>query len=400
MKKKLILRAPILTQSGYGKHARFVLRALREYDHLFDIYLLAIPWGKTSWDLRKTPENTWIDGLLEKTIHYINSGGTFDLSVQVTIPGEFERIAPVNYGVTAGVESTKISPLWVQKCNENVDKIITTSKHASFGFLNTKYYMEDPQTKEKFTVQVDKPVEHVGFPVEEKLFAKVENPEKTFSFDTDFNFLTVAQWSPRKHLNDTIRWWVEEFFDKEVGLVVKTSIANGSIIDRNHTEERVANLLKEYEGRKCRVYLIHGDLNEEEMASLYQHEKVKCLISLGNEGFNLPAFEAASNDLPVLAVDWSGHVDFLYKQTEEESKQLFTPVKYTIGNVQKEAVWDTVIQEDSHWSYPKSGDYKIKLREVYNQIETKNEMARELGEWVRKEFSVENQYKKFIESLG
>ena len=38
MRKTIILRAPVLTRSGYGEQSRFALRALRSREDLFDIY--------------------------------------------------------------------------------------------------------------------------------------------------------------------------------------------------------------------------------------------------------------------------------------------------------------------------------------------------------------------------
>lgn len=399
MKLKVLCRAPFLSQSGYGINARFVTRALREYEHLFDIYLIPINWGKTSWILNDTEETRWMDALTQKTVQYVNNGGQFDLSLQVTIPGEFERIAGRNIGITAGVESSKISPEWMQRCNEMVDKIVTTSNHASYGFLNTRYYMQHPDGT-KSPVKVEKPVEHVTYPVDSDMMDTTKDDFSKFDFPNDFNFLVMAQWSPRKHLENTIKWWVEEFYDKEVGLVVKTSIANGSLIDREHTAERLENLLCDYKGRKCKVHLLHGDLERHELATLFRHPKIKCLISLGNEGFNLPAFEASyCAKLPVLAVNWSGHLDFLYKQTDSEPKCLFTPVDFDIAQVQPEAVWNTVIQADSYWAYPKQHDYKIKLRDVHNNWDSKKEMAEELGEWLCEEFEEKRQYRRLIEAF-
>lgn len=400
MKKKILVRACFYSTSGYGVHSRFVLRALKHYEHLFDIYVIPINWGKTGWNLRDTEETRWFDMLTQKTIHYIQNGGQFDVSLQVTIPNEYECMAPINIGVTAGVESSKISPQWMQKCNEVVDRVITTSRHASYGFLNTRYYSQDPTTGKKVAHKVEKPIVHVTYPVDMSLCVRNDD-RSNFEFSTDFNFLTIAQWSPRKHLENTVRWWIDEFReDENVGLIVKTSIANGSRIDREYTNERFDSLLKECGERKCKVYLIHGDLVESELCQLYQHESVKCLVALGNEGFNLPAFEATTNDLPILAVDWSGHLDFLYKQIEGEvPKSLFTPVQYDIINVQPEAVWDGVIQKDSHWAFPKQADYKVKLRDVFDNWQEKKEMAVELGSWVREEFEATKQYRRFVEAL-
>ena len=109
--KKILVKGPALSQSGYGEHARFLLRSLRSAGDEFDIYLINLNWGSTSWLWEDTEERKWIDSILAKTISYIQAGGNFDISAQVTIPGEWERIAPINIGITAGTETTKISPM-------------------------------------------------------------------------------------------------------------------------------------------------------------------------------------------------------------------------------------------------------------------------------------------------
>ena len=131
MKKKILLKAPLLTRSGYGEHARFALRSLKTREDLFDIYIQPLQWGATSWISVNDEERRWIDHTIEKTIVYLQQGGKLDMSLQVTIPNEWEKIAPVNIGATAGIETNKVAPLWLQKGNEAVDKIITISKHSA-----------------------------------------------------------------------------------------------------------------------------------------------------------------------------------------------------------------------------------------------------------------------------
>ena len=110
MNKKVIVRAPVLTRTGYGEHARFVLRCLREIEDKIDIYILPLPWGQSNWIWEDDEERQWLDENIKKTALYQQQGGQFDISVQVTIPNEWERMAPVNIGVTAGIETTKVAP--------------------------------------------------------------------------------------------------------------------------------------------------------------------------------------------------------------------------------------------------------------------------------------------------
>ena len=227
MRKKIFFKGPILTRSGYGEQARFALRSLRSREDLFEIFIQPLKWGATSWISDMDEERVWIDNTIEKTIAYMQSGGQFDMSLQVTIPNEFQKVAPINIGYTAGIETTKVAPEWLQKCNEQVDKVITISSHSKQVFENTKYQAQNQQTGQVFEYNMQTPVEYVSYPT--KTFDNL--PELNLNLTTDFNFLTVAQFGPRKNLVNSIKWFVEEFFSDNVGLVIKTNIAKNSLID-------------------------------------------------------------------------------------------------------------------------------------------------------------------------
>jgi len=146
--KKIIVRAPVLSRSGYGEHSRFLLRSLRSREDLFDIYILNINWGQTGWNWEDNEERRWIEQTIYKTQKYIDSGNTqFDLSAQVTIPNEWENMAPVNIGITAGIETTKVSPEWIEK-SMVVDRIITISEHSKQVYENSSYEAQNAQTGE------------------------------------------------------------------------------------------------------------------------------------------------------------------------------------------------------------------------------------------------------------
>jgi len=396
--KTILVRGPALSQSGYGEHTRFVLRSLRSKPELFDVYLLSTNWGATGWLWEDNEERQWIDFLLQKTIQYTQSGGTFDMSLQVTIPNEWEKLAPYNIGVTAGIETTKIAPQWIEK-SFLMDKIIVVSKHSKFGFDTTEIKTQDPASGQEFIAKVNTPIDVVGYPVKD-----IQTKPIKLELKDDFNFLTVGTWIPRKNLENTIKWFVEEFYDQEVGLVVKTSLAKNSKRDRQITEIRLKDLLAEYENRKCSVYLLHGDLAEEEMNSVYQHEKVKALINIGHgEGFGLPLFEAAYNGLPIVTVGWGGQCDYLYmdvrdKKGKTKKTAMFSPVSYDIKMIQPEARWEGVIQADSQWSFAKEWDYKKVLRSVRKSYGEPKSKAKKLQKYVTKEFSASVMYNKFVEA--
>ena len=107
MRKKILVRGPCLTRSGYGEHARFALRSLRAKQDIFDIYVIPVNWGQTGWTSEDNEERRWLDERIKATSIYAQQGGKFDISLQVTIPNEWELLAPINIGVTAGIEATK-----------------------------------------------------------------------------------------------------------------------------------------------------------------------------------------------------------------------------------------------------------------------------------------------------
>ncbi len=395
VRKKVLLKAPLLTRSGYGEQARFALRSLRSREDLFDIYIQPLQWGQTSWISNMDDERRWIDQTIEKTIGYIQSGGKFDISLQVTIPNEFQRIAPVNVGYTAGIETTKVSHQWIQKVNE-MDKIITISSHSKRVFENTEYQAQIEQTGQQVTLKTQVPIEYVNYPV--KTYESV--PELELELATSFNFLAVAQFGPRKNLQNTIKWFVEEFRDDDVGLVIKSNIAKNCFMDRRRLHGDLTNFLRQQGERQCKVYLLHGDMTDEEMHSLYCNPQIHAFVSLPHgEGFGLPIFEAAYSGLPVVATGWSGQLDFL---VDTEGREHFYNVAFDLQPVQKEVVWDGVIIKDSMWAYPREGSAKEQMRACYKEQTGNaptNLRQHEYATQLQERFSEEAQYKKFVEAF-
>jgi glycosyltransferase involved in cell wall biosynthesis len=400
MRKKVLVKGPALSMSGYGEQTRFALRSLRSQEELFDIFLVNIPWGKTGWITEQSEETEWIAQLMAKTHAHTQQKGSFDISIQVTIPNEFEKIAPINIGYTAGIETTKVSPQWIEK-SRLMDKIIVVSNHSKLVFDSTEYKLQNPQNGQVIDFKNTAPIEVVHFPVK-----KVEPKEINLELQTDFNFLTVAQWGPRKNIEATINSFFEEFKNEEnIGLVVKANIAKNCIADKLFCEKRLKSIKNNHKDAKCKVYLLHGNMTEEEMAGLYRHPKIKAIISTTHgEGFGLPLFEAACAALPVIAPKWSGHVDFLMAPVKEDGKEKlrnhFTTIDFDLGNVNKEAVWEGVIQADSQWCFVKSASVRDAMRTVFKNLPTPIAKAKKLQEYVLEQFAEQKQKQKFIEVLN
>ena len=401
MKKTVLVRGPALSQSGYGEHTRFVLRALRMREDEFDIHILPTAWGETGWLALDDEERVWIDAQVNKATVHLQAKLPYDITVQVTIPNEWQKMAPINIGVTAGIECNKVSPVWLEKANE-MDKVITISEHSKSGF-DVVYQGQNSQTGQPMELRCNAPVEVVGYPV--KTFDEL--PDLGIDLEYDFNFLTIAQWGPRKNLHNLIRWFVEENIDQEVGLVVKTSLKNNSAVDREYAEKMVESSIPDLPDRKCKVYFLHGDMAESEVHSLYKHPKIKALVSLTHgEGYGLPLFEAAYSGLPIIAPGWSGQTDFLYapfnstaKKKKNKKKALFADVDYTIGPIPQEAVWPGVLEKETMWCFPTEGSFKLRMRQVRKNYDKWLKKAEQLQEWVSEEFEWDKKHTELADSI-
>jgi len=153
------------------------------------------------------------------------------------------------------------------------------------------------------------------------------------------------------------------------------------MIDRHLTLNTVKGVLKEVrKGDYPKVTVVHGNMTQKEIADLYKHSRVKCLISpTRGEGYGLPLVEAAASGLPVMATNWSGHLDFL------EDK--FIKIDYDLVNINKSRIDNRIFVEGTKWAMPNELQFKRKLKEVYENIEKFENNSKVLKKNVLKNFS-------------
>ncbi len=402
---KVLLEAPILTQSGYGEHSRLVFEALKKIEGT-ELYINPLNWGSTSWassiSAQTSSEVQFGINQLAKAIQQSEASGqnlSFDIQIHVGIPSEFEKKAPYSVCVTAGIETDRVSPEWIVRTHKGIDKLIVPSEHARLGFTQTSYQVVNNQTGEEAILECNSPVEVVPYPVKE-----IESVNLDFETSTEFNFLSVALLGPRKNIENMIKWFVDEFRTDNVGLVLKTGQAKGSPMDREVTLNHLRKVLQNCGDRQCKVYLLHGDLEESEIHSLYLRDDIHAYASAAHgEGFGLPIFEAAYSGLPIVATDWSAHTEFLtapYKESGKvKDKKLFAKVKYKTGPIPKSVVWKDILVEGSNWAYPEEQSFKEQLRKVYKNHGMYQKWANTLKDHVQASYKTEQILDKMAEAL-
>ena len=122
MKKSMLICAPVSSRSGYGDHARDLVRAFLKTDK-FDIKIFDVNWGETPRDaLDVEVDKNIIDCILIEP----KVDRQPDVYVDIRIPNEFQTWGKVNIGITAGIETTAVSNVWIEGCNK-MDLVIVLS---------------------------------------------------------------------------------------------------------------------------------------------------------------------------------------------------------------------------------------------------------------------------------
>ena len=397
-----IVSSPVDTFSGYGARSRdFIKSLIKAKGDEWDIKLLSQRWGQTPFGfLNETVDNE--KDLLDRIIPQMTTQP--DVWFQITVPNEFQPVGKhLNIGVTAGIETTICDPSWIEGCNR-MNLNLVSSQHAKTVFENSQFEQKD-QTTNKTTaiIKLTSPVETLFEGVDLNKYFKT-TPTQTdliqplSKIKEDFAFLFVGHWlqgdfgEDRKNVGYMIKAFLEVFKGKTnpPALIMKTNSATTSIMDRNSMLEKIEAVRKTVKGRIPNIYLLHGDLEDEDINDLYNHSKVKAMVSFTKgEGFGRPLLEFTVTEKPVIASGWSGHIDFL-------DKDAAILVGGELKQIHASAVVPNMLIADSQWFAPNDGQAGYALKEVFENYKKYLPLAKKQASISKNKFSLD----KMTETLG
>jgi glycosyltransferase involved in cell wall biosynthesis len=407
MKPLFFISCPIDTYSGYGARSRDIVKALLKSDK-YDIKILPQRWGSTPFGFLKV-DNPEHKQILDCIWDQPQLPKQPDVWMQITVPNEFQPVGKFNIGVTAGIETTVCDATWIEGVNR-MDLNLVSSEHAKRVFEQSQFEQRDRNQGDRVvgTIKLNKPVEVLFEGVDINIYQKLDKVidsevgDVLDTIDEEFNYLFVGHWlqgelgQDRKDIGMLIKTFLETFKgkSKKPGLILKTSSATYSVMDREEILEKI-NKIRVHVGDKDlpNVYLLHGELEDSEVNELYNHPKVKVHVSFTKgEGYGRPLLEASISQKPVIAPNYSGHIDFL-------DAEMSTLLPGQITQIHPSAVVQNMLIPESGWftvDYTKAAEI---LEDVYKNYKKYIDGAKKQSYRSRTEFSLDKMGEKLIELI-
>jgi hypothetical protein len=396
MKPLFVISCPIDTYSGYGARSRDLVKSIIELDK-YDIKILPQRWGECPWGfINDNPEWKFLEKYMLLSPQLPKQP---EIWAQITVPNEFQPLGKYNIGFTAGIETTVASPDFIEGCNR-MNLNIVSSKHSAEVLKNSSFEQRDQNTNQFIrTIKLEKPVEVLFEGADLTKYLEVNNDDLPDSdlvctldeLDESFAYLFVGHWiqgdfgEDRKNVALLIKAFYETFKNKKKkpALILKTSGATSSYIDREIILNKINQIKKTVESNDLpNVYLLHGEFTDEEMNHLYNHPKVKAMVSLTKgEGFGRPLLEFSLSKKPIIVSNWSGHMDFL-------TPEFVVAINGELTNVHSSAANQFLLPE-SQWFSPDPGQIGSYLKDVFENYKPYVEKAKRQAYKSKNEFSFE-----------
>jgi glycosyltransferase involved in cell wall biosynthesis len=403
MKPLVFVSCPVDTYSGYGARSRDIVLALIKSEK-YDVKILPQRWGNTPFGFLKQ-NNSDHKLMIDCIWNQPQLPKQPDCWIQITVPNEFQPIGKFNIGITAGIETTICAPGWIDGLNK-MNLNLVSSEHAKKVFENSTFEEKNNQTGQVVRkIELTSPVEVLFEGVNTNIYQKIDAVNDSEVWDIvndikeDFNFLYVGHWlqgelgQDRKNTGMLVKTFLETFKGKKQkpGLILKTSSVNHSIMDREEILDRIRKIISIVEGDDLpQIYLIHGELSDEEINELYNHPKVKAHVSFTKgEGYGRPLLEASVSQKPVIVSNWSGHLDFL-----DPEMSVLLPGE--IRQIHSSAVVQDMLLPESGWymvDYKKASET---LEDVYKNYKNYIDGAKRQAYRSRTEFNLDKMSEKLV----
>jgi hypothetical protein len=385
MKPTFVISSPFDTYSGYGARARDVIKAIIATDK-YNVKLLSQRWGSTPFGFCN--DNPEFSDLLNLVIQPPLTQKP-DIWAQITVPNEFQAIGKYNIGFTAGMETTLVHGSWVEGMNR-MDVNFVSSEHSKKSFLNSVFAKQDKQGNNLGETKIEKPIEVLFEGVDLDTYKPTTEVFDLSQVKEQFAYLMVGHWmqgdmgEDRKNVGLLIKAFFETFKNKskKPALILKTSQAGASYMDRNDILKKIATIKNSVGSKNLpNVYLLHGELSNQEMNTLYNHPKIKAMVSLTKgEGFGRPLLEFSMSKKPIIVSGWSGHMDFL------DPKHVIA-IGGELTNVHPSAVVKDMILPESEWFSPNHGQIGQGLKDVFEKYKNYKDGGKQQSYKSKTEFS-------------
>ena len=402
MKPLIFISCPIDTFSGYGARSRDIALILIKSEK-YNVKILPQRWGATPFGFLQAdnPDHKLIMDCIWKEQQLPKQP---DIWIQITVPNEFQSVGKFNIGITAGIETTICAAQWIEGLNR-MNLNLVSSEHAKKVFQDSKFEKRNLQTQQvEGVIQLTAPVEVLFEGANLDIYKKLDTVEGEVVevindlIKEDFNFLFVGHWlqgelgQDRKDVGMLVKTFLETFKNKKTrpGLILKTSAGNYSIMDRDSILEKIRAIEEQVGGDLPSIYLLHGELSDEEVNILYNHPKVKAHISFTKgEGYGRPLLEASISAKPVITSGYSGHVDFL-------NPEMSILLPGEIKQIHPSAVVNDMLIAESGWFTIDYSAAAKALEEVYKNYKKWSEGAKKQAYRSRTEFSLDKMGEKLL----
>ena len=393
MKPLCVVSCPIDTFSGYGARSRDFVKSLIELkDKEWDIKIIPQKWGDCPWNFLPQDDplkQRFIGGLQQQP----------DVWIQITVPNEFQRVGKFNIGISAGIETNLYPGEFIEGSNR-MDLNLVSSEHSKQIALNTQFDKINTDTNQKVgIIKLEKPIEVLFEGLDlDKYYKKPTSSKLNILKDIkeEFCFLHTGHWLPgifgesRKNTATLIKTFLETFNGpgrKKPALILKCNQVNYSLLDRENLIRQINRIRDMVSGNLPNIYLLHGEMTDEEMNQLNNNPKVKAFISFTKgEGYGRPLAEAAITGKPVITTNWSGHLDFIHPDYN-------ILIGGELKNVHESAANQFLLKE-SQWFNIDTNIANRAIKDVFKNYKKYWEKSRKQTQYLKNNFSFDKMTEK------